>query len=431
MGLFGFGDNTKSQLKKLEKIAAKIEALDEAMQGLTDEQLKQKTEEFKERYQSKKEDLDDLLPEAFAVIREAAWRVLGQKPFHVQLIGGIVLHQGRIAEMKTGEGKTLVATLPAYLNALSGKGVHIVTVNEYLAGRDANWMGQIFKFLGLTVGINGRDLSSEEKKEAYNSDILYSTNNEIGFDYLRDNMVVKKENRVGRKLNYCIIDEVDSVLIDEARTPLIISGGKIDSKDLYTSADRAVKRLNEDDYTVDEKTKSVSLTESGVEKIEKTFRVNNLYDLENTDNRMISSQPTTKFQKYIRGKNNVIINHEPKYPNKEVQERMKYVPQGGNWQDIPLELGQGGGVHSNNYRRLKWDEPSITIKHVSKSMIIHPIFDRTPTIREVARLQSFSDDFEILGTIYNQHQQLANAVPPLLGKAIASSVIKLLSEYEP
>ena len=194
MGLFGFGDNTKSQLKKLEKIASKIEALDSEMQSLTDEQLKQKTEEFKERYQSKKEDLDDLLPEAFAVIREAAWRVLGQKPFHVQLIGGIVLHQGRIAEMKTGEGKTLTATLPAYLNAISGKGVHIVTVNEYLAGYQSEMMSKLFNFLGLSVGNIYNMMDQQDRKNAYNADITYGTNSEFGFDYLRDNMAQSKVN---------------------------------------------------------------------------------------------------------------------------------------------------------------------------------------------------------------------------------------------
>ena len=250
------------------------------MEALSDDELKAKTAEFKKQLEEGAT-LDDLVVPAFAVVREAAYRVIGEKPYFVQLLGGLAIHYGNIAEMKTGEGKTLTETLPTYLNALEGKGVHIITVNEFLAKRDSEWMGNIFRFLGLTVGLNMREMSPSQKREAYNCDVLYSTNNEVGFDYLRDNMVVRAQDRVQRPLNFCIVDEVDSILIDEARTPLIISGGKFDSKDLYTSADRAVKRLKEDDYTVDEKTKSVSLTESGVEKIEKTFRLNNLYDLEN------------------------------------------------------------------------------------------------------------------------------------------------------
>ena len=273
-------DSEYKELKRFEKIATKIDALSDEMAALSDKDLKAKTEEFKKQLEDGAT-IEDIIVPAFAVVREAAYRVIGEKPYFVQIVGGLAIHYGNIAEMKTGEGKTLTATMPTYLNALTGKGVHIVTVNEFLAKRDSEWMGNIFRFLGLTVGLNMREMSSEQKREAYNCDVLYSTNNEIGFDYLRDNMVVRSSDRVQRPLNFCIVDEVDSILIDEARTPLIISGGKIDSKDLYTSADRAVKRLNEDDYTVDEKTKSVSLTESGVEKIEKTFRVENLYDLDN------------------------------------------------------------------------------------------------------------------------------------------------------
>ena len=273
-------DSEYKELKRFERIAKKIDELSDEMAALSDEELKAKTAEFKKQLEDGAT-LDDLVVPAFAVVREAAYRVIGEKPYFVQMVGGLAIHYGNIAEMKTGEGKTLTETMPTYLNALTGKGVHIVTVNEFLAKRDSEWMGNIFRFLGLTVGLNMREMSPQQKREAYNCDVLYSTNNEIGFDYLRDNMVVRSADRVQRPLNFCIVDEVDSILIDEARTPLIISGGKIDSKDLYTSADRAVKRLNEDDYTVDEKTKSVSLTESGVEKIEKTFRVNNLYDLEN------------------------------------------------------------------------------------------------------------------------------------------------------
>ena len=273
-------DSEYKELKRFEKIANEIEALSDEMAALSDDELKAKTAEFKKQLEEGAT-LDDLVVPAFAVVREAAYRVNGEKPYFVQLLGGLAIHYGNIAEMKTGEGKTLTETMPTYLNALSGKGVHIITVNEFLAKRDSEWMGNIFRFLGLTVGLNMREMSPSQKREAYNCDVLYSTNNEIGFDYLRDNMVVRAQDRVQRPLNFCIVDEVDSILIDEARTPLIISGGKFDSKDLYTSADRAAKKLKEEDYTVDEKTKSVSLTESGVEKIEKTFHLKNLYDLEN------------------------------------------------------------------------------------------------------------------------------------------------------
>jgi preprotein translocase subunit SecA len=273
-------DSEYKELKRFEKIANKIDDLSEEMEALSDAELRAKTDEFKKQL-AEGATLEDIVVPAFAVVREAAYRVIGEKPYFVQLLGGLAIHYGNIAEMKTGEGKTLVATMPAYLNALTGKGVHIITVNEYLADRDAKWMGAIHEFLGLTVGVNKREMSPQQKRDAYNCDILYSTNNEIGFDYLRDNMVVRAQDRVQRPLNFVIVDEVDSILIDEARTPLIISGGKFDSKDLYTSADRAAKNLKEEDYTVDEKTKSVSLTDSGVEKIEKVFHLNNLYDLEN------------------------------------------------------------------------------------------------------------------------------------------------------
>ena len=275
-------DHEYKELKRFSEIADKIEALDEEYQKLTDEELQAKTEEFKKRLEDG-ETLDDLLVEAFATAREAASRIIGEKPYYVQLLGGIAIHRGNIAEMKTGEGKTLTAVLPAYLNALSGKGVHIVTVNEYLANRDAEWMGNIHRFLGLTVGVNLRELSAKEKQEVYNCDIVYTTNNELGFDYLRDNMVVKKENRVQRPLNFAIVDEVDSVLIDEARTPLIISGGELKSAAMYTDADKFAKSLTiEEDFIYDEKHKSVTLTEEGVKKAEKTFRVSNLYEANQT-----------------------------------------------------------------------------------------------------------------------------------------------------
>jgi preprotein translocase subunit SecA len=298
-----FGNYSEKEIKRIRPIVAKINELEPTIQPLTDEELRGKTDEFKERL-SKGETLDDLLPEAFAVVREAAKRVLGMRHFDVQLIGGIVLHQGRIAEMRTGEGKTLVSTCPAYLNALEGKGVHIVTVNDYLAKRDAEWMGQVHEFLGLKVGVILHDLQKEERQEAYNADITYGTNNELGFDYLRDNMVVYEKDMVQRGLHYAIIDEVDSVLIDEARTPLIISGMSGKSTKLYDRADAFVKTLtkgrvlNEDeaynpltrediqeegDFVVDEKQKTVSLTQQGVEKAERYFTLENLSDPENMD----------------------------------------------------------------------------------------------------------------------------------------------------
>ncbi len=275
-------DHEYKELKRFEKIADQIDELDESMQALSDKELKEKTKEFKERLQNG-ETVDDLVVEAFAVAREACFRVIGEKPYYVQLLGALAIHFGNIAEMKTGEGKTLTSVLPAYLNALTGEGVHIITVNEYLADRDAHWMGKIHEFLGLTVGINLRDMTPKEKQAQYACDILYSTNNEIGFDYLRDNMVIRKENRVQRPFNYAIIDEVDSVLIDEARTPLIISGGEMKSANLYMDADRFAKSLKEDEYIYDEKTKNVSLSEEGVKKAEKKFGFKNLFDVENTE----------------------------------------------------------------------------------------------------------------------------------------------------
>jgi len=275
-------DHEYKELEKFKKIADEIMELDPVISKLTDKELKGKTKEFKERLEND-ETLEDILVEAFAVAREAAFRVIGEKPYYVQILGGLAIHYGNIAEMKTGEGKTLTETMPAYLNALTGDGVHIITVNEYLAGRDAEWMGEIYRFLGLTVGINYRENTAQEKKEAYNCDIMYTTNNELGFDYLRDNMVVKADQRVQRPLNFVIVDEVDSVLIDEARTPLIISGGHMESANLYIDADKFVKKLKENDgYIYDEKSKAVTLDDKGIKLGEEYFRVNNLYDVNNT-----------------------------------------------------------------------------------------------------------------------------------------------------
>ncbi|HIV20786.1 MAG TPA: preprotein translocase subunit SecA, partial [Candidatus Scatomorpha stercorigallinarum] len=300
MGLFNklFGSHSDRELKKIYPIVDRIEALEGRMQSLSDEELRGKTAEFKERY-AHGESLDDMLPEAFAAVREAAWRVLGMKPFRVQLIGGIVLHEGRIAEMKTGEGKTLVAVLPAYLNAIAGEGVHVVTVNDYLARRDSEWMGKVFRFMGLEVGLIVHGLNAEQRRAAYAADVTYGTNNEMGFDYLRDNMAIYKQQMVQRGHAFAIVDEVDSILIDEARTPLIISGQGDESTDLYRQADgfvRTLKRLTvtsvdekaeEDesldaDYIVDEKARTATLTARGTAKAEKYFGLENLADLENS-----------------------------------------------------------------------------------------------------------------------------------------------------
>ncbi len=305
MGFFEkiFGTHSQNELKRIYPIADRIEAMDDKMQKLTDDELRNKTKEFKERL-ANGETLDDILPEAYAVVREAAYRAIGMKHYYVQLVGGIILHQGRIAEMKTGEGKTLVSTLPAYLNALEGKGVHIVTVNDYLAKRDADWMGEVHRFLGLTVGVVLNDMDNEARREAYNCDITYVTNNELGFDYLRDNMVIYKEQLVQRGLHYAIIDEVDSVLIDEARTPLIISGQSGKSTKLYEACDILARQLvrgeasgefskmnaimgeeitETGDFIVSEKEKQINLTEDGVKKVEQFFHIENLADAENLE----------------------------------------------------------------------------------------------------------------------------------------------------
>ncbi len=292
-----FGDYSKKEVKRIEPLKKKVLALEDEYKKLSDKELQAKTPEFKERLKNG-ETLDDILPEAFAACREASDRVLGMRHFPVQIVGGIILHQGRIAEMKTGEGKTLVATLPAYLNALSGKGVHIVTVNDYLAKRDSEWMGKLYRFMGLSVGLIIHGLSNEERRDAYNADITYGTNNEMGFDYLRDNMVQYKENKVQREHNFAIVDEVDSILIDEARTPLIISGRGDTSTELYKLADRFAKSLKmskvkeidsksnaedvaDGDFVVDEKAKTATLTKSGVQKAEAFFQLDNLMDAEN------------------------------------------------------------------------------------------------------------------------------------------------------
>ena len=313
MGLFKriFDYETK-ELKKIDKLVTQIEALDEEMSKLKDVEIKAKTDEFKRRI-SEGETLDDILVEAFALAREACFRAIGEKPFRVQLIGGVAIHRGNIAEMKTGEGKTLTTVLPAYLNALSGLGVHVITTNEYLSTRNAEWMKPIYDLLGITVGINLRDKSPAEKREAYGADITYTTNNEVGFDYLRDNMVVRSEKRTQRGLNFAIIDEVDSILIDEARTPLIISGGSTKSKNIYKEADRVAKSLTLDHYVVDEKTKRVTLTEDGVKKVEELLHLDNLYDIDNSvmvhnlDKSLVANYGFKKDVDYVVENDKVII----------------------------------------------------------------------------------------------------------------------------
>ena len=307
MGFWGkiFKSDNARNIDKLEKIAKKVEDLQDKYRLYSDEDLKNTTNVLKERLKNGEKTID-ILPDAFACVREASSRVIGKRHYHVQILGGIALFQGRIAEMKTGEGKTLVETLPAYLVALEGKGVHIVTVNEYLSTRDAEWMGKIFKFLGLTVGISTHDMSPEQKKKAYDCDITYSTNNELGFDYLRDNMVMRKEDRVARGYHFAIIDEVDSILIDEARTPLIISGKGMKSSEEYKRASRFAKSLKEDDYEIDEKEKAIRLTESGIAKAEKYYSIDNLSDINNIElNHYINN--ALKAQYIMMKDNNYIV----------------------------------------------------------------------------------------------------------------------------
>lgn len=286
-----FNGSNEREIKKMRRVVEEqINPLEASLKNLSDASLAHKTVEFKNRL-ANGETLDDILPEAFAVVREASRRVLGMRQYDVQLIGGMVLHSGNIAEMCTGEGKTLVAVAPVYLNALEGKGAHVITVNDYLAKRDSEWMGQVYKFLGLSVGLIVHDLDFNQRKIAYNSDVTYGTNNEFGFDYLRDNMVTRLDQMVQRPLHYCLIDEVDSILIDEARTPLIISGPGQKSTDMYYTVAKLVPKLEKDvDYTIDEKQKTVAPTEAGVAKMEKLLHVDNLYDTKNLELNHIFNQ---------------------------------------------------------------------------------------------------------------------------------------------
>ena len=358
MGLF---NSDKKILKKIEKKAQAVDALKDEYEKLTDEQLKEKTVIFRDRLNAG-ETLDDILPEAFATVREAAKRVIGEYPYFVQLMGAAILNEGDIAEMKTGEGKTLTSVMAIYLNALPGKGVHVVTVNEYLAKRDSEWMGKIYTFLGLTVSCNLRELSPAQKKQAYLCDITYTTNSELGFDYLRDNMVTSVDNRVLRGLNYALVDEVDSILIDESRTPLIISGGQRANNNKYTSADSFVKKLKEDeDYTIDVKGRHVQLTEQGVAKAERTFKVDNLYSAENTDlvhfigQALQANYIMRKDVEYVVEENEVIIvdqNTGRKMPGREYSDGLHQAIQAKENVPIKQETITLANITYQNFFRL-------------------------------------------------------------------------------
>ena len=362
MGLFDrLFNNDKRILDEVEKAVRPVEDLADKMRALSDEELKAKTAEFKERL-ANGETLDDIQVEAFAVAREAAKRVIGEYPFFCQLEGAYVLHRGDIAEMKTGEGKTLTSVMAVYLNALSGKGVHVVTVNEYLAERDSEWMGAIHRFLGLTVGLNLRALTPAQKRQAYECDITYTTNSEVGFDYLRDNMVTRVEDRVLRELNFALVDEVDSILIDESRTPLIISGGEKKTANLYINADRFVKRLkNEEDYVIDIKDKNVQLTEEGVHKGEKAFGVENLYDLDNTSlvhyiaQALKANYIMTRDVEYVVEDNEVIIvdqNTGRKMPGREYSDGLHQAIQAKEGVPIKQETTTWATITYQNFFRL-------------------------------------------------------------------------------
>ena len=356
-----FFNSDKKILDSVEKAVLPVEALKDEMAALSDEQLKAKTEEFKQRL-ANGETLDDIQVEAFAVAREAAGRVIGEYPFFCQLEGAYVLHKGDIAEMKTGEGKTLTSVMAVYLNALEGKGVHVVTVNEYLAERDSKWMGQIHRFLGLTVGLNLRELTPAQKRAAYECDITYTTNSELGFDYLRDNMVTRVEDRVLRKLNFALVDEVDSILIDESRTPLIISGGQKQTANLYINADRFVKRLNKDaDYVIDIKDRNVQLTEEGVHKAEKAFGVENLYELDNTslvhyiNQALKANYIMNRDVEYVVEDNEVIIvdqNTGRKMPGREYSDGLHQAIQAKEGVPIKQETTTMATITYQNFFRL-------------------------------------------------------------------------------
>ncbi|MBR4609950.1 MAG: preprotein translocase subunit SecA, partial [Erysipelotrichaceae bacterium] len=362
MGLFDkLFNSDKKILAEVERATVPVDQLKDQMAALSDEQLKHKTVEFKERL-ANGETLDDIQTEAFAVAREAAKRVIGEFPFFCQLEGAYVLHRGDIAEMKTGEGKTLTSVMAVYLNALEGKGVHVVTVNEYLAQRDSEWMGQIHRFLGLTVGLNLRALTPAQKRAAYECDITYTTNSEVGFDYLRDNMVTRVEDRVLRELNFALVDEVDSILIDESRTPLIISGGEKKTANLYLHADRFVKRLKKDeDYVIDVKDKNVQLTEEGVHKGEKAFNVENLYDLDNTSlvhyiaQALKANYIMTRDVEYVVEDNEVIIvdqNTGRKMPGREYSDGLHQAIQAKEGVPIKQETTTWATITYQNFFRL-------------------------------------------------------------------------------
>ncbi len=361
MGFFAnLFNEDKKILKTIENKIDKVMALENTMANLSDDELKHKTVEFKQRLKNG-ETLDDIAIEAFATVREAAKRVIGEFPYRVQLIGAMVLHQGDIAEMKTGEGKTLTSVMTVYLNALSEHGVHVVTVNEYLAQRDSEWMGEIHRFLGLSVGLNLRELSPAQKRAAYACDITYTTNSELGFDYLRDNMVTRVEDRVLRELNYALVDEVDSILIDESRTPLIISGGQKQTANLYLQADRFVKSLKENEYDINIKDKSVFLTEDGTKVAERYFKLDNLYAIEHTNlvhhiNQALKANYIMKLDiEYVVEDGEVIIvdqNTGRKMPGREYSDGLHQAIQAKEGLDVKIESTTLATITYQNFFRL-------------------------------------------------------------------------------
>ncbi len=446
MGLFSnLFNSDKKILQDIEKSVKPVETYSKQMEALSDEALRAKTSEFKERLKSG-ETLDDIMPEAFAVAREAARRVIGEYPYFCQLEGALVLHRGDIAEMKTGEGKTLTSVMAVYLNALEGKGVHVVTVNEYLASRDAEWMGQIHRFLGLTVGLNLRQLTPAQKRAAYNCDITYTTNSEVGFDYLRDNMVTRVEDRVLRPLNVAFVDEVDSILIDESRTPLIISGGERKTANLYQNADRFVKRLkNEEDYQIDVKDRSVHLTEAGIAKGEKAFGVENLYAVENTglvhhiSQALKANYIMKKDVEYVVEEGEVVIvdpNTGRKMPGREYSDGLHQALQAKEGLNIKQESTTLANITYQNFFRLYNKLAGMTGTAKTEEEEFLSIYNmrvvEIPTNRPVARIDYpdliFATKRAKYDALVNEVMELHEKGQPVLVGTISVETSELLSK---
>ncbi len=446
MGLFSnLFNSDKKILQDIEKSVKPVETYSKQMEALSDEALRAKTSEFKERLKNG-ETLDDIMPEAFAVAREAARRVIGEYPYFCQLEGALVLHRGDIAEMKTGEGKTLTSVMAVYLNALEGKGVHVVTVNEYLASRDAEWMGQIHRFLGLTVGLNLRQLTPAQKRAAYNCDITYTTNSEVGFDYLRDNMVTRVEDRVLRPLNVAFVDEVDSILIDESRTPLIISGGERKTANLYQNADRFVKRLkNEEDYQIDVKDRSVHLTEAGIAKGEKAFGVENLYAVENTglvhhiSQALKANYIMKKDVEYVVEEGEVVIvdpNTGRKMPGREYSDGLHQALQAKEGLNIKQESTTLANITYQNFFRLYNKLAGMTGTAKTEEEEFLSIYNmrvvEIPTNRPVARIDYpdliFATKRAKYDALVNEVMELHEKGQPVLVGTISVETSELLSK---